>query len=124
MPALGKAVPDSGEESSPPFVNKKGTVCNSHSIYGEFIQKHVPKLHWESRLQKRCRECANRYDLPRPQFSYVIPLKYSSSLTTASYTGCYLNEMRGERSLEFRARTVSVMPHYECHREKIFQKDA
>lgn len=94
MRALGKASPEPGEESLPPFINKKGAVCNSHSIHGELIHKHVPKLHWEIRLQKVCTECANGYDLPRPQFSYVIPPKHSSSLAAASYAGCYLYEIR------------------------------
>lgn len=94
MNALGKFSPESGEEISPPFVNKKNTVCSSHPIYREFIHKHVPKLHWERRLQNFCREGANGYDLPRPQFSYVILVKYSSSSATASYAGCYLYEIR------------------------------
>lgn len=85
-----KVSPEPGGEASPSFVKKKGTVCNSHSIYGEYIRKHVPKLHSEIKLLKVCRECANGYDLVGPQFSYVIPIKYSSS----SYDGCYPYEMR------------------------------
>lgn len=86
----GKVSPEPGEESCPSYVKKKGTVCNSHFICGEYIDKHVPKLHSEIRLPKVCRECANGYDLLGPQFSYVIPIKYSSS----SHDGCYPYEMR------------------------------
>lgn len=75
-------------------MNKKGTVFNSHSVYRDFIQKHVPILHWEIRLQKICTERANGHDLLRPPFSYVIPLKYSSSLATASCTESYPYEIR------------------------------
>lgn len=86
----GKVSPEPGKQSSPSFVKKKGTVCNSHCVYGEYIHKHVPKLHSGIRLLKVCRECVNGYDLIGSQFSYVIPIKYSSS----SHDGCYPYEIR------------------------------
>lgn len=85
MHVLGKVSPES-EEILPPFVNKKGAVCNSHSTYREYIYKHVLKLQWEIRLQKVCKGCTNGYDLPRPQFTYVIQqLIHNPSSATAEH---------------------------------------